>query len=166
MHSETNKLDLDVEPWNAVNDGVMGGVSEGQIMATDDGLRFHGVLSLENNGGFASARRSVEKDLNDLNHIKLHVQGDGRRYQLRLRLDNNRDGVAWRQEFATSGVWQHVHFPLEDFVPVFRGQTLTGCEPLDPAQIGQLGFLLADGHPGEFQLDIGEIEFLPTAATA
>ena len=41
--------------WQTVNDGVMGGVSEGKFKITDaKTLEFFGNLSLENNGGFAS----------------------------------------------------------------------------------------------------------------
>ena len=40
--------------WQAVNDGVMGGVSEGKFRITDDKtMEFFGTLSLEKNGGFA-----------------------------------------------------------------------------------------------------------------
>jgi len=43
--------------WHAINDGVMGGVSQGRARITGDGvLVFSGVVSLENNGGFASIR--------------------------------------------------------------------------------------------------------------
>ena len=43
--------------WQAVNDGVMGGVSDGRFRITDrQTLEFYGTLSLENNGGFASVR--------------------------------------------------------------------------------------------------------------
>lgn len=45
------------QQWQAVNDGVMGGVSDGRFKITADGtLEFFGTLSLENNGGFASVR--------------------------------------------------------------------------------------------------------------
>ena len=41
--------------WQAVNDGVMGGVSDGRFRVTEgQTLEFYGTLSLENNGGFAS----------------------------------------------------------------------------------------------------------------
>ena len=42
--------------WRAVNDGVMGGLSEGDLELRDGVLNFSGVLSLENNGGFSSLR--------------------------------------------------------------------------------------------------------------
>jgi monofunctional biosynthetic peptidoglycan transglycosylase len=45
------------ENWRAVNDNVMGGVSEGGSRITDEKtLLFTGTLSLENRGGFASIR--------------------------------------------------------------------------------------------------------------
>ena len=38
-----------------MNDGVMGGVSDGRFRVTErQTLEFYGTLSLENNGGFAS----------------------------------------------------------------------------------------------------------------
>ena len=47
--------------WQTVNDGVMGGVSEGKFKITDKKtLEFFGTLSLENNGGFASVRTKAE----------------------------------------------------------------------------------------------------------
>jgi hypothetical protein len=43
--------------WQALNDGVMGGISDGRFRITPDKtLEFFGTLSLENNGGFASVR--------------------------------------------------------------------------------------------------------------
>ncbi len=48
--------------WQTVNDGVMGGVSDGRFRITDKKtLEFYGTLSLENNGGFASVRSKAKK---------------------------------------------------------------------------------------------------------
>ncbi|MEJ7640216.1 MAG: CIA30 family protein, partial [Singulisphaera sp.] len=45
------------QAWQPIDDGVMGGVSEGRFKITDrDTMEFFGTLSLENNGGFASVR--------------------------------------------------------------------------------------------------------------
>ena len=89
-------LDLAPESWRAVNDGVMGGVSSGRMVATPDGLRFEGMLSLENNGGFASVRRLVNDDLSRADRVRIEVRGDGRSYQFRLRRGDRFDGIAWR----------------------------------------------------------------------
>src|SRR5210317_35617 len=45
------------KPWQTVNDGVMGGRSDGRFRINEDKyMEFFGTLSLENNGGFASVR--------------------------------------------------------------------------------------------------------------
>lgn len=45
------------EEWIVVNDGVMGGVSRSAFVDSESGYAsFQGVMSLDNNGGFASVR--------------------------------------------------------------------------------------------------------------
>ena len=153
-------LELNSEPWQAINDGVMGGISTGRMLPTSDGLRFEGELSLEFNGGFASARRRVDDDLSSATGVRLRLRGDGRSYQFRLRLDGGHDGIAWRAEFPTSGNWQTIELAFADFAPVFRGRQVPGAGPVVAADIRQAGFMLADRTAGPFRLDIGFIEFL------
>jgi hypothetical protein len=80
--------------WQTVNDGVMGGVSEGKFKITDQKtLEFSGTLSLENNGGFASVRTKAKKlGLEKGDTLVARVKGDGREYSMNLYL-NNADGV-------------------------------------------------------------------------
>lgn len=147
--------DQDVR-WAVVNDGVMGGVSRGGLLRTDDatGL-FRGELSLERNGGFASVRTRVGPIDPDADGLEIRVRGDGRTYQLRLRTDERFDGVAYRAEFATeAGEWTTRRIPFADFEPTFRGRILDGVGPIDPVRVRQLGFLLADKTPGGFELEI------------
>jgi len=48
--------------WQTVNDGVMGGRSDGRFKINDEKkMEFFGTLSLENNGGFASVRSRESK---------------------------------------------------------------------------------------------------------
>ena len=153
------ELGLDTGPWRAINDGVMGGISSGAMVREGSGLRFTGELSLENNGGFASVRRLVERDLSTATGVRLEIRGDGRDYQFRIRQDDRFDGVAWRARFRTDGTWQVVEFGFDEFEPVFRGRLVRDAGPVDPAAIAQVGFMLADQRPGPFQLDIRSIEF-------
>ncbi|MGE6606854.1 CIA30 family protein [Halomonas sp. NPDC076908] len=70
--------------WYSVDDGVMGGVSQGGFSVTGGEGRFHGEVSLENGGGFASVRRepdTFEATLADAQGITLTGRGDGRTYQ-------------------------------------------------------------------------------------
>ena len=153
-------MDLaDSSSWQAVNDGVMGGVSAGHMIATGFGLRFEGVLSLENNGGFASVRRLLTRDLSAARGVRLSVRGDGRRYQFRLRADDHPDRIAWRIRFDTSPEWQSLQYDWADFEPVFRGRPVPQAGPMVPADIRQIGFMLADGKAGPFGLDIRSVDF-------
>jgi monofunctional biosynthetic peptidoglycan transglycosylase len=150
--SETDRVE-----WRIINDGVMGGVSQGQIgRTTEDTGLFRGVLRLENNGGFASVRAELERhDLSAYSGLEVRVRGDGRTYQLRLRTDQRFDGITYRAAFETSdGEWATLRIAFEDFVPSFRGQILRGVPPLDRASIHQLGFMFADKQPGPFALEI------------
>ena len=151
---------MEANAWRSINDGVMGGISSGSMKRFDEGLRFSGELSLENNGGFSSARRSVELDLSGATSVRLEVRGDGRDYQFRIRQDSQFDGVAWRAIFSTTDEWQIVEIALAEFIPVFRGRKVTEEGPVVASKIQQIGFLLSDKNAGRFELDIRRIEFL------
>jgi monofunctional biosynthetic peptidoglycan transglycosylase len=152
-------LPLNTDTWRSINDGVMGGVSVGQIVKTAEGLRFEGLLSLENNGGFASVRRPVNEDLANAAGVQLQVRGDGRSYQFRIRQESGFDGIAWSAEFTTSDDWQTVNLPFKMFVPVFRGQQVPDAGPVLPGAIEQIGFMLADKTPGSFALEFRLLGF-------
>jgi monofunctional biosynthetic peptidoglycan transglycosylase len=147
--------------WQIINDGVMGGISRAEMVFTGHGSGlFQGTLSLENNGGFASVRQSgTSHDLSDYSGMRLQVRGDGRTYQIRLRTDDRYDGISYRYRFtAQAGKLSIVSAPFTDFEPVNRGRIIANAAPLDPAQIEQIGFLIADQQAGPFQLGIAWIE--------
>ncbi len=152
-------LPMESEPWQAINDGVMGGLSAGRMAPSEAGLRFEGELSLENNGGFASVRRSLDGEIAQATGVRIALRGDGRRYQFRLRQDERYDGVAWRAEFSTNGDWQTVDLSFADFEPVFRGRRVPDAGPVIPARIRQIGFMVADRKAGPFALEIQSVEF-------
>jgi len=89
--------------WQTVNDGVMGGVSDGRVRITDKGImEFYGTLSLENNGGFASVRSgSLPMGLKDGDVIVARPRGDGREYYLNLRVPTFRIAFSYRASFET-----------------------------------------------------------------
>ena len=151
----------DLEDWRVVNDGVMGGLSRGEIIMTDsDTAVFQGILSLENNGGFSSTRTLPRPyNLDGYDGITLRVRGDGNTYQLRLRLDDRFDGVAYRYSFQTKAdEWMTVEIPFSECVPVFRGRELSDVDPVAPAKIQQIGFLVSDKQAGPFRLEVDWIK--------
>ena len=62
----TNFANMDMFKWYALNDNVMGGVSNGNVTKNDaNNLSFWGKLSSENRGGFASCRTEIETGILD-----------------------------------------------------------------------------------------------------
>jgi len=149
--------------WMIVNDGVMGGRSSSSVRAMDQHMRFTGMLSLENSGGFASCRIAMTQGaLRAGDGVKLRVRGDGRCYQFRLKAHVADAGIAYRAEFCTLfDAWADVRLYWSEFKPTYRGSMLRG-PPLDLTAIGAMGFMLADKRPGPFQLDVAEIGLIAT----
>ena len=147
--------------WQVVNDDVMGGVSTSQFqLLTNGGAIFSGVVSLENNGGFASVRSSpVRENLNGCDAFVLRVRGDGRRYKFTVRTESGFDAPNYQAEFATKrGEWEEHRSPFKDFVPTFRGRVLTDVPPLNPAKLATVGVLIADKQAGPFRLEMGWVK--------
>ena len=143
--------------WVAVNDGVMGGRSEGGAVVQDGQLQFSGSLSLANKGGFSSVRsHGVDFDLSDVSTIVLRVRGDGRRYQLRLATDARYNGIAvsFGASFETlAGEWIDVRLPLTSLKATVRGMTLQGAI-FDPSTVHEIGLLIADKREDAFVLAV------------
>jgi monofunctional biosynthetic peptidoglycan transglycosylase len=145
------------QKWQAVNDGVMGGVSDGRYRITaEKTLEFFGTLSLENNGGFASVRtKPTELDIKAGDTIVVRVKGDGREYVLNLYTKSRRMAFSYRAALPTTkDEWTEVRVPLEGFIPMAFGRRVQGMGPVEPDQINGLGFMLSDKKPGKFQMQV------------
>jgi NADH dehydrogenase [ubiquinone] 1 alpha subcomplex assembly factor 1 len=145
------------QKWQAVNDGVMGGISEGRFRITPDKtLEFFGTLSLENNGGFASVRtKPSDLDIQAGDTIVVRVKGDGREYVLNIYTKSRRMAFSYRAPLPTKrDEWVEVAVPLADFIPTSFGQRVQGMGPVEPDQINGLGFMISDKKPGKFQMQV------------
>lgn len=156
--SEFNRADNEKLGWRIVDDGVMGGLSRGNVaFSRSKTMRFFGDLSLKNNGGFSSVRtRDVALDLSEFEGLVMRVKGDGRTYQLRLNTDARYRSwdVSFQAAFETKrGKWTEVRVPFSKFVGGFRGRMLRK-EVLEPGKIRRLGILLGDKKPGAFKLEV------------
>ena len=161
-------LELVPERWQVINDGVMGGISRSEVIANQagmlvQGLLFRGQISLENNGGFASARCRFTQGFAGTDGFRLTVRGDGRSYQFRLRADEHSSSIAWQAVFPTDGSQQVIDLSLTAFKPVFRGRRAEHAGELDPTEMHMLGFMLADRQPGTFALEVHSIEALQSS---
>ena len=152
-----------VNDWEAIDDRIMGGISQSQAQYVSNvGLRFAGVVSLENNGGFASIRsKSGIYDLSETDGLTLRVRGDGRTYKISLRTDNFFDGISYQSEFDKGkDGWQEIHLPFKDFKPTHHGLKLNTAAPMDTSNVKSFGLFIANRREESFQLDIAWIRIM------
>jgi len=143
--------------WQAVNDGVMGGVSDGRFRITPEStLEFFGTLSLENNGGFASVRtKPADLDIKAGDDLVIRVKGDGREYVLNLYTKTRRMAFSYRAPLPTvKNEWTEVAVPLEEFIPTSFGRRVQGMGPVKPSEITSIGFMLSDKKAGPFKMKV------------
>ncbi len=160
-------VDLDdageVAAWTTVNDPVMGGMSTSKIAFGDGGLVFSGNLSLENNGGFASARSPQDPEIGrratGATSLRVHARGDGKTYLLKVGIA----GQPWSyaQRFPTEAAVPRVYeLPIEGFEPV--GMRLDPApdapQNLEPSGINQVSVYILDKQQGPFELTISAID--------
>jgi monofunctional biosynthetic peptidoglycan transglycosylase len=147
--------------WQAVNDGVMGGVSDGQFKFTDQKtLEFFGTLSLENNGGFASVRTRAKKlGLEKGDTFVAKVRGDGREYTLNLYLDKPLIAFSYRATVQTKkDEWIEIKVPLEKFEATSFGRVVKDAGAVKPEEVNALGFMVSDKKAGPFKLEVESIK--------
>lgn len=151
--------------WQTVNDGVMGGVSDGKFKITDKKtLEFYGTLSLENNGGFASVRSKGKKlGLEKGDVLVARVRGDGREYSMNLYVPRPLIAFSYRATVKTKrDEWIEVKLPLGKFEATSFGRVVKDARPVDPDVVNALGFLLGDKKAGPFKLEIEWIKVVKT----
>ena len=152
-----------VAAWTTVNDPVMGGRSTSTVAFGDGGLVFSGTISLENNGGFASARGPDNPDIGrkaaGATSLLVRALGDGKTYVLRV----GGGGPPWSyiQRFSTeAGVQRIYELPVAGFQPV--GMRLDPApnapQVLDPSSISEVSVYILDKQQGPFELTIRGID--------
>ncbi len=153
--------------WQTVNDGVMGGVSEGKFKITDKmTLEFFGTLSPDNNGGFASVRTKAKKlGLVKGDTLVAKVRGDGRGYSLNLNLTKPLVAFSYRAAVQTKkDEWIEVKVPLDTFEATSFGRVVKDAGPVEPEAVNALGFMVSDKKAGPFRLEIEWIKVVRAGA--
>lgn len=124
--------DTDPSAWRVQDDVVMGGKSSGHFELTDEGHgRFHGEVSLANNGGFSSIIRALDEPVavGDAEAFRLRIKGDGSTYTFRVKSDPEQR-YYHEAAFATSGEWETVELPFAQMSAAYHG------EPVDVPNYG------------------------------
>ncbi len=146
--------------WRVVDDGVMGGLSQGNFSLTEkETAVFFGSVRLENNGGFSSLRhRFQERVAVNGEYVKLYLKGDGKKYQFRIKRSSY-DYHSYIFEFQTSGEWEEVLVPLKEMYPAFRGRKLR-MEDYPADVIEEITFLIGNKKKESFRLELSKIEII------
>lgn len=132
--------------WGALDDVVMGGVSQSGTQLLPEGLAFTGYVSTANSGGFASVRTrnfAPPLDLSTYHGIELRIKGDGQRYKFFLRDGAGWDTIAYAHSFDTvANNWITVRIPFAEMNAVQRAR-IVQRGPLNPSNIYSLQVMLS-----------------------
>lgn len=146
-----------MDNWRVIDDGVMGGLSRGNLIINKEGhAEYSGYVTTDNNGGFSSIRYNFEnKDVSNYNHVVLKIKGDGKSYQFRIK-ENRTQRYSYIQTFNTTGEWEVIKIPLKDFYPSFRGYKLNKPN-FNSDTIEEIAFLIGNKTNEYFKLKIDNI---------
>ena len=143
--------------WRAVDDPVMGGVSESQFVGTGAGAAFTGTVSLKQGGGFCSVRAPEGSyDLSGADGLRLRLKGDGKQYWVTLYTEPG-GRLSYRASIEPSSEWTELTVSFDALTPYRRGQEVPDAPPFAPGQVRTMGFLIADEQDGPFRLEVAWI---------
>lgn len=149
--------DSSLDQWQIVNDGVMGGRSQGRFSINEEGHGvFEGFVSLENNGGFSLVQhRFKQLDVSGYRTILIKLKGDGKEYQVRVKKDRN-DYYSYACNVATTGQWQTIEIPFDKMIPQFRGRQLN-MPKFTGEKLEEIALLIGNKKAESFTLQIASI---------
>ncbi|HEA54080.1 hypothetical protein LCGC14_1119220 [marine sediment metagenome] len=142
--------------WESLGDPVMGGQSDGKVARSEEGYgHFCGTVRLDNGGGFASAKADLPqpRDASGWTGVELLARGDGKTYKIGLRTSTNRRSIVYQHSFTPdTDQWRCIRLPFSDFIPTWRGKTVTDAEPLDIRHLASVSLFVSGRQAGEFHL--------------
>jgi hypothetical protein len=146
--------------WRFFTDGVMGGVSSGQVSFLREGDRTYahmtGTVSTENNGGFIQMRMDLlDGAPEDAKGVRLIVRGNDQTYFVHLRTGGT--VLPWQfyqSGFKVTGDWGEVRLPFDAFK---RSGRLLRDVPL-PDSLKSIA-VVAYGRDHEAEIDVRELGF-------
>lgn len=144
--------------WFTVNDGVMGGLSQGTAVLEQNMLVHTGVLNT-NGGGFSYVGARLPADiLTGYNRIQIRLNTYGRQYAVNFE-DSRYMRVAHQALIpneipnGTENSWQEVFIDFDQTIPkIFSNRV--NSKPFLAGSIDELNFILGDGINGPFRMEL------------
>lgn len=155
-------LKKDGKNWQVVNDGVMGGLSQGKAVLTENTVLFKGKVSLDNNGGFSSLRSSYSnKELSNYKEVEIKYRSTGISMAMSFSVSRRWYIPNYKTSLqGTKGKWKTVSFKLSELKKHYIGKAVD--ETLDEEaqkKIIRYGFITDEKKYGDFEFEIDYIEF-------
>jgi len=148
--------------WRSLDDNVMGGLSEGRVSWTEEGMRWAGQTRLENNGGFSSVRSDwALRNLSGTQRIVIRCRGNGGPFKLVMERNQQWWMPYLYASFTPTDSWTDVVIPFDE---IGWNQAFTGDLPdigINQAlsNVLRLGFMKYDGTAQKFELEVAELRF-------
>lgn len=166
MHTTPSKFDFGKgkagNEWRIINDGVMGGLSKGQVKFSTNTLTFKGTVSLENYGGFTSLKSPFSS----------YDFSKKKKFIVRYKLSGQKVAVTLEDSYRfykpnykltlekTNGIWKTMEFDMTDFKVYRMGEPMGGYVSKDIlSQIKRVGFISGEKKAGQFNLEIDYMKF-------
>ncbi|MEM9747195.1 MAG: CIA30 family protein [Actinomycetota bacterium] len=156
-------FDADLGDWLIVNDGVMGGRSEGFVDVDASVMRFDGTI-VTAGGGFTSVRRRLDGgELSGTTRVEMRIRADDRRYAVILESDERVDGrsVSYRAQLDPLvidddgfAVVSAAYADMDTSIFGFRVE----AAPFDAEAGREIGIIISDGIDGDFTLDVDWVD--------
>ena len=144
-------------PWRPLNDGVMGGLSEGDVVMHDTAMSWKGQTRLENNGGFASVRAPwSHTDLRAMEKVVIRCRGNGGPFKLTLETSERWWMPYAYASFSPSKEWQDVTLTAKDFSwsQAQMGDLRSVTPSKEWSDILRVGLMKYDGTAQPFELEV------------
>ncbi len=153
--------------WRVINDGVMGGLSQGELTFNGGVATFAGTINT-NGGGFSMIRTSIFRDgatladsLEGAEYLRVRTRSaNGRAYELTVQDTASNSAVMHFTDLAVTAdsAWEEPLVPLTDLDARTFGTARPNLADFDLDQISTFGIILADGIDGPFSLAIDRID--------
>jgi NADH dehydrogenase [ubiquinone] 1 alpha subcomplex assembly factor 1 len=164
-HSVMDFGKAELSSWRALNDGVMGGRSVGNVSYSRSTLKWEGRVSLENNGGFSSVRSPwSERDLSGFDAVTIRCRttaGSADTFTLTMEVSEQWWMPYWKTDFKADTEWKEIVVP---FSALKKSSAMTGELPKiwswgNLSKVLRLGMMKYDGLAGEFGLEVDWMRF-------
>ncbi len=156
----TNGNNID---WYALNDGVMGGLSEGTLKNTSNSIIFLGNVSLKNNGGFASIRSAYDRyKMSKFNQVEIRYRSKDYDFAMTLELYQQFYRPYYKYNLPdTQNKWVVRQINLDEFKAFSLGRYL-GYELKEENKnnIIRMGFISNEKRAGAYMIEIDYINFI------